>query len=786
MPRLRVLSACPTSARQGNARPRLPGDSPPARAGGAARAIRCRAPAKPRAHRCHGAGMSPHPPLSTPSGRRPGARSPARRGRRVRPSEDRDRPVARARRRLHRGRRHGRHAVDDRRRGRRRRVGARRRADRRRRPRRSRGREHPRALRRRAADTAAATRTSSGACATAATRPPSRARPTLLSSPRPAGAPCSSRPACAAIPTTPRSRADGVAAVVRDVRAAHPGVTLQQAGAGSFDSAITTMVEEDLQRAELISLPITLLILVVAFGALVAACVPLVLGITAVAAAMGALGVVSQIAPTGDTTASVVVLDRPRRRRRLLAVLHPPRAGGAARRPRSGRRAGRRVGHRRPRDPRLRPHRDGRARRAAAVRERGVHLDRPRHDARRGDRRARLAHRAAGDARAARRPDRPRPPAAPAAPPAPARGPDGLGADRRRRDAPAPGLARHVVCLLGALAVPVARPRHQRRGHRQPAEGHAGRAGPARDRARLPRRAVDRPARRPRRAARHARAARRAGGARRPRRGQPSAARPPSASTSRATAARRSSRSRCRRDGADASAARSTCCAIAWRRPRRATETLVTGDAAGSADFAHQISKRDADRHRLRARAGVRAPAVGVPLAEARRRGDRAEPAVGRRRVRRAWSPCSSTPGRRTCSASRRAGTIVVLAAAVLLRDPVRALDGLHGAGARADPRGAPRRPAARGRRGRGHRRDGRDGDERRGRDGRDLRGLRDAAAARHEADGRRPRRRRPARRHARARRRAPGGDHAARRARVAGAAPRPRRAPSRRVEVPA
>ncbi len=102
--------------------------------------------------------------------------------------------------------------------------------------------------------------------------------------------------------------ADGVAAVVRDVRAAHPGVTLQQAGDGSFDSTITTMVEEDLQRAEMISLPLTLLILVVAFGALVAACVPLVLGITAVAAAMGALGVVSQIAPTGDTTASVVVL----------------------------------------------------------------------------------------------------------------------------------------------------------------------------------------------------------------------------------------------------------------------------------------------------------------------------------------------------------------------------------------------------------------------------------------------------------------------------------------------
>jgi uncharacterized membrane protein YdfJ with MMPL/SSD domain len=109
-------------------------------------------------------------------------------------------------------------------------------------------------------------------------------------------------------PDDAADRADGVAAVVDAVRADHLGVALLQAGDGSFDSAITTMVEEDLQRAELISLPITLIILVVAFGALAAACVPLVLGITAVAAAMGALGVVSHVAPTADTTASVVVL----------------------------------------------------------------------------------------------------------------------------------------------------------------------------------------------------------------------------------------------------------------------------------------------------------------------------------------------------------------------------------------------------------------------------------------------------------------------------------------------
>jgi uncharacterized membrane protein YdfJ with MMPL/SSD domain len=97
---------------------------------------------------------------------------------------------------------------------------------------------------------------------------------------------------------------EAVAAVARE----HAGVKLQQAGPGSLDHAIEELVAEDLQKAELVSLPITLLILLVAFGAVVAAVVPLVLGITAVTAAMGALGVISQIAPSTDSTASVVVL----------------------------------------------------------------------------------------------------------------------------------------------------------------------------------------------------------------------------------------------------------------------------------------------------------------------------------------------------------------------------------------------------------------------------------------------------------------------------------------------
>jgi uncharacterized membrane protein YdfJ with MMPL/SSD domain len=95
---------------------------------------------------------------------------------------------------------------------------------------------------------------------------------------------------------------------VAAVHADHRGVTLQQAGQGSIDKAVEDVVADDLRHAEVISVPITLLILVLAFGAIVAASVPVLLGITSVVAALGAVGVVSQIAPAGDTTTSLVVL----------------------------------------------------------------------------------------------------------------------------------------------------------------------------------------------------------------------------------------------------------------------------------------------------------------------------------------------------------------------------------------------------------------------------------------------------------------------------------------------
>src|SRR5919197_2419023 len=95
---------------------------------------------------------------------------------------------------------------------------------------------------------------------------------------------------------------------VASVRADHRGVSLQQSGPGSIDNAVNDVVGDDLHHAEVISIPITLLILVLAFGAIVAASVPVLLGITSVAAALGAVGLISQVAPASDTAASLVLL----------------------------------------------------------------------------------------------------------------------------------------------------------------------------------------------------------------------------------------------------------------------------------------------------------------------------------------------------------------------------------------------------------------------------------------------------------------------------------------------
>jgi len=100
----------------------------------------------------------------------------------------------------------------------------------------------------------------------------------------------------------------GVILAVEKAREMNPGMTVNAIGPGTLDREFEKIVEEDLKKAELVSIPITLIILFIAFGALVAAMVPLMLGVTSVIAAIGGLGLISQVFPAGDASTSLVVL----------------------------------------------------------------------------------------------------------------------------------------------------------------------------------------------------------------------------------------------------------------------------------------------------------------------------------------------------------------------------------------------------------------------------------------------------------------------------------------------
>ncbi len=115
--------------------------------------------------------------------------------------------------------------------------------------------------------------------------------------------------------TTPagaRSPSDVVGpmmATTRSLAAAHPDLRIGQVGPGSIDNEVGKQLDSDFQRAELFSLPVTLGVLLIAFGAVVAAGVPVLLGIGGVIAALGLTALVSRtFVPVDQNTQSLLLL----------------------------------------------------------------------------------------------------------------------------------------------------------------------------------------------------------------------------------------------------------------------------------------------------------------------------------------------------------------------------------------------------------------------------------------------------------------------------------------------
>jgi uncharacterized membrane protein YdfJ with MMPL/SSD domain len=95
---------------------------------------------------------------------------------------------------------------------------------------------------------------------------------------------------------------------IKAVQARHPDLVVEQFGTVSTNKKLQDVFASDLSKAESLSFPITLLILVLAFGSLVAALVPLFIGITTVMATLGLVSIPSQLSPVDSNVSSVIVL----------------------------------------------------------------------------------------------------------------------------------------------------------------------------------------------------------------------------------------------------------------------------------------------------------------------------------------------------------------------------------------------------------------------------------------------------------------------------------------------
>lgn len=95
---------------------------------------------------------------------------------------------------------------------------------------------------------------------------------------------------------------------VAAVGAAYDALEIRQAGDVSLDAAINDRVADDLGAAETTSLPVTLVLMLLAFGALIAAGIPVLLAASSVAATIGLMAPLSHLIPSDDTTASMIVL----------------------------------------------------------------------------------------------------------------------------------------------------------------------------------------------------------------------------------------------------------------------------------------------------------------------------------------------------------------------------------------------------------------------------------------------------------------------------------------------
>ncbi|MBL1084289.1 MMPL family transporter [Streptomyces actinomycinicus] len=107
---------------------------------------------------------------------------------------------------------------------------------------------------------------------------------------------------------TAADRIEPVLEAVAGVQKGHGSLRIEEIGGASMQKQYKDAFGDDFKKAEYSAVPVALGILLIAFGALVAALLPVALAVTAIMATMGLMGLVSHLQPMSDTANSVMLL----------------------------------------------------------------------------------------------------------------------------------------------------------------------------------------------------------------------------------------------------------------------------------------------------------------------------------------------------------------------------------------------------------------------------------------------------------------------------------------------
>ena len=109
-------------------------------------------------------------------------------------------------------------------------------------------------------------------------------------------------------PTTAADRVQPIEDIAAAARQAHPAVRIDEFGDGSANQWFNNTIGKDFQRAEWTAVPLALGILLIAFGAFLAAVLPVGLALTSFLAANGLLAVISHLMHVDSSASSVMLL----------------------------------------------------------------------------------------------------------------------------------------------------------------------------------------------------------------------------------------------------------------------------------------------------------------------------------------------------------------------------------------------------------------------------------------------------------------------------------------------